>query len=181
MIKLIKPSEKYFLQYKEMMDEWLMEGSRVDPWSLDLKYHTKEYFKQMLKRVQEAERGENIGEYPPSTTYWLYDDEKDIIIGCSNLRHYLRGDAEKIWGHIGYGIRPSQRRKGYGIIQLEKALEKCNDINIDKVLITCNEENIASAKTIEKCYGEYENTVHMRDETLRRYWITLSKINNIHR
>ena len=112
MVKLIKPSEKYFLQYKEMMDEWLMEGSRVDPWSLDLKYHTKEYFKQMLKRVQEAERGENIGEYPPSTTYWLYDDEKDIIISCSNLRHYLRGDAEKIWGHIGYGIRPSQRRKG---------------------------------------------------------------------
>ena len=84
-------------------------------------------------------------------------------------------------GHIGYTIRPSERRKGYGIIQLEKALEKCNDLNIDKVLITCNEENIASAKTIEKCYGEYENTVHMRDETLRRYWITLSKINNIHR
>ena len=175
MIKLIKPSEKYFLQYKEMMDEWLMEGSRVDPWSLDLKYHTKEYFKQMLKRVQEAERGENIGEYPPSTTYWLYDDEKDIIIGCSNLRHYLRGDAEKIWGHIGYGIRPSQRRKGYGKLLLKLTLEEAKKRGLDKVLLAAYVGNIPSWKLMEKCGGKFEKIVYEEETGLpaKRYWIDI--------
>ena len=63
MLKLIKPNEKYYKQYKEMMDEWNMEGSRIAPWPLHLKYHTEEYFKEMLFRVKEVEKGENLGEY----------------------------------------------------------------------------------------------------------------------
>ena len=53
MLKLVKTNEKYYIQYKEMMDEWNMEGSRIAPWPLGLKYHTKEYFLEMLKRVNE--------------------------------------------------------------------------------------------------------------------------------
>lgn len=54
----------------------------------------------------------NLGEFASSTTYWLYDDENDILIGASNLRHYLTEEGLKLWGHIGYGIRPSERKIG---------------------------------------------------------------------
>ena len=107
MIKLIKPNKKYYQLYKDMMDEWNMEGSRIDPWPLHLKYHTMQYFDEMLKRVQEVERGINLEGYAASTTYWLYDDERNLLLGTSNLRHYLTEEGLKAWGHIGYGIRPS--------------------------------------------------------------------------
>ena len=95
MIKLIKPNKKYYQLYKDMMDEWNMEGSRIAPWPLHLKYHTIQYFDEMLKRVQEVERGENLEGYAASTTYWLYDDERNILLGASNLRHYLTEDGLK--------------------------------------------------------------------------------------
>lgn len=101
MLKLIKPNKKYFSQYKDMMDEWNMEGSRIAPWPLHLKYHTEELFEEMLNRVQEVEEGNNLGEFASSTTYWLYDDGNNKLIGASNLRHYLTEEGLKLWGHIG--------------------------------------------------------------------------------
>ena len=84
MIKLIKPNKEYYNEYKDMMDEWNMEGSRIAPWPLHLKYHTEEYFEEMLARVEEVERGENLDGYAASTTYWLYDDDNNKILGASN-------------------------------------------------------------------------------------------------
>lgn len=82
MLQLVKPSKQYYKQYKEMMDEWNMEGSRIAPWPLHLKYHTEELFEEMLKRVEEVERGEKLIENAAaSTTYWLYDDETNTLDG----------------------------------------------------------------------------------------------------
>ena len=144
MLKLVKPSKQYYKQYKEMMDEWNMEGSRIAPWPLHLQYHTEELFEEMLNRVQEVEEGNNLGEFASSTTYWLYNDEKDILIGASNLRHYLTEDGLKLWGHIGYGIRPSERRKGYATEQIRLALDKCRELGINNVLMDCDKNNIGS-------------------------------------
>ena len=124
MLKLIKPSKEYYSQYKEMMDEWNMEGSRISPWILQLKYHTEKLFNELLDRVNEVEKGENLGEYATSTTYWLYEDEENKLLGASNLRHYLTDDGLKLWGHIGYGIRPSERNKGYATELLKMTLEE---------------------------------------------------------
>ena len=74
-----------------------MERSRIAPWPLNLKYHTEEYFEEMLNRIQEVENGKNLGEYASSTTYWLYDEEKDKLLGESNLRHYLTEEGYKLW------------------------------------------------------------------------------------
>lgn len=175
MLKLIKPNEKYYKQYKDMMDEWNMEGSRITPWPLHLKYHTEEYFKEMLTRIEEVENGENLGEYASSTTYWLYDDERNILIGASNLRHYLTEKGLKLWGHIGYGIRPSERRKGYATKILEMTIMKAKKRNIDKVLLGAYTGNIGSWKAMEKCGGIFENIV-IEEETglpVKRYWITI--------
>ena len=63
MLRLIKPDSKYYIQYKEMMDEWSESKTRISPWPLDLKYDTKEDFKNMIKRVEEVEQGENLDGY----------------------------------------------------------------------------------------------------------------------
>ena len=72
-----------------------------------LKYHTIDYYKAMLKRVEDVKNGIDLDGYFSSTTYWLYDEEKDILIGASNLRDEIIGESGILWGHIGYEIRPS--------------------------------------------------------------------------
>lgn len=177
MLKLIKPNKKYFRQYKEMMDEWNMEGSRIAPWVLQLKYHNQKFFDEMLDRVQEVENGKNLGEYATSSTYWLYEDEINKLLGASNLRHYLTEEGFKLWGHIGYGIRPSERRKGYATELLKMTLKEAKKYNIDHVLLGAYTGNIGSWKVMEKCGAKLENIV-IEDETglpVKRYWISLKK------
>ncbi len=177
MLQLIKPSKQYYKQYKEMMDEWNMEGSRIAPWPLHLRYHTEEYFKEMLDRVEEVEKGENLGEYASSSTYWLYEDETNTLLGASNLRHYLTEDGLKLWGHIGYGIRPSERKKGYATELLKMTMKEAKKYNIDHVLLGAYTGNIGSWKVMEKCGGKFENIV-IEDEIglpVKRYWISLKK------
>lgn len=173
MLKLVKPNKKYYKKYKEMMDEWIMEGSHIAPWPLDLKYHTIEYFEEMLKKIDENEKGINLGEFVPSSTYWLYDEDSNKILGASNLRHYLSERLLKTWGSIGYGIRPTERNKGYATMLLKLTLEEAKKINIDKVLVCAYEGNIPSWKVMEKCNGIYEKTVIEEDTGLpiKRYWI----------
>ena len=177
MLKLIKPNNRYYTQYKEMMDEWIDSKTKISPWPLDLKYDTKEDFENMIKRVEEVETGKNLEGYSSSSTYWLYDDEKDEIIGASNLRHYLTKEGYKTWGHIGYGIRPSKRNKGYGTKLLQMTLEKAKGIGLGRVLLGAYVDNIASWKVMEKCGAEFEKIV-IEEETglqIKRYWISLKK------
>ncbi len=173
---LINPSKEMFNQYKEMMDEWNMEGSRISPWPLQLKYHTEELYNDMLKRVSDVEKGINLGEFASSSTYWLYDEENDKIIGASNLRHYLTKRGAELWGHIGYGIRPSERRKGYAIELLKLTLEKAKEHNLDKVYLGAYTGNVGSWKTMEKLNAKFKEIV-IEEETglpIKKYSITIN-------
>jgi len=97
-----------------------------------------------------------------------------IIIGTIAIRHYLNDSLLKSGGHIGYGVRPLERRKGYGTKMLALALEKCRDLHIEKALVTCDKVNIASAKTAIKNGGVLENEITEEDgNVLQRYWISL--------
>ena len=91
------------------------------------------------------------------------------------VRHYFNEYLEKFGGHIGYSVRPSERRKGYAKKMLKDCLKYCEEINLDKVLITCMDSNVGSRKTILRNGGVYENTVFepSREVNLERYWITL--------
>ena len=86
------------------------------------------------------------------TTYWLVKDN-EIVLGESRLRHRLTPALENEGGHIGYAIRPRQRRKGYGTCILRLTLEKARDMGLDRVLVTCDTDNLASARIIEKNGG----------------------------
>ena len=100
-------------------------------------------------------------------------DETGRLVGAVSLRHYLTVEGFHSWGHIGYGIRPSERRKGYGAEALRLALEQAKVRNIRKVLIGVHEGNTASRRTVEKCGGILENTVRLENdpEPVCRYWI----------
>lgn len=103
--------------------------------------------------------------YVPQTMYWLYIDGKPVGIG--KLRNYLNENLKKVGGHIGYSIRPTERGKGYGNIILSELLKKAKEKNITEVLLTCNENNLASRKVIEHNKGELESVSQGRC----KYWI----------
>ena len=100
--------------------------------------------------------------------------ESDKIIGTIAVRDYLNESLLKIGGHIGYGIRPSERGKGYGTKMLALALEKCCEAGIKKILITCDKDNIASAKTVINNGGVLENEfAEDNGNIIQRYWIMM--------
>jgi predicted acetyltransferase len=91
----------------------------------------------------------------PATTYFAFVGDR--IVGTIQIRHKLNDYLLKFGGHIGYGVLPSERRKGYATEMLRLALDKCKTLGIEKALITCDKHNIASARIILKNQGVLEN------------------------
>lgn len=101
----------------------------------------------------------------PSDYWWIVDD--GTVVGFLAIRHRLTPELLEHSGHIGYSIRRSRRREGHASRALGLALARCQELNIGRVLICCDDDNVASARTIEKNGGALED---VRDG-VRRYWI----------
>ena len=106
----------------------------------------------------------------------------DSMDGTGSLKQFEHPEdwisyLETYGGHIGYSVAPGERRKGYASQMLKEALIKCRELGIDKVLITCTDNNEGSRKTILANGGIYESTVYEPEEkvSLERYWITISE------
>ena len=96
------------------------------------------------------------------------------VVGMVNVRYSLNDFLSKFGGHIGDCVRPTERNKGYATKQIKLALSLMKDYGIDRVLMTCKDTNIASAKTIEKNNGILENKLTDENGVLfRRYWIDI--------
>jgi predicted acetyltransferase len=110
----------------------------------------------------------------PSTVFWLIEGE--CFIGRVSVRHYLSERLLLMGGHIGYDIRPSQRNQGYGTKILAMALPEAKRLGIERVLVTCDDNNEGSRRIIEKNGGTLENIVEVEGlpRPKRRYWITLT-------
>ena len=182
-LELVLPT----MDYKEDMLDFLKEVSIADkgkPWQYAGIFRTEEVipFEEWIQEKKDEEKGINLPEnYVPASTYFCVRRSDNKVVGVCNIRHTLSDTLFKYGGHIGQTIRPSERGKGYGTKQLLMALDKCFELGIKNVLITCDEENKASARTIEKCMGKYENTVKYNGELLRRYWINVNKIKSLQR
>ena len=110
----------------------------------------------------------------PDSVLFLLDVERDILLGAVNIRHYLNDYLLQFGGHIGDGIRPSERRKGYATEMIRLALIECKKLGIDRVLMVCDKTNIGSAKSIINNGGILENEFVDEDgEINQRYWIDL--------
>lgn len=109
----------------------------------------------------------------PSTTYMAISTDNNSLIGMIDIRHSLNDYLLNFGGHIGYSIRKSERKKGYATEMLALALKECEKLNIKKVLLTCDKNNIASAKTMINNGAKLENEVSQENRITQRYWITL--------
>lgn len=123
---------------------------------------------------QQVRRRENLNLEPnefPSILYLVFNEFSQLI-GISNFKTAL---PEELLRHIGYAIRPNQRGKGYATELLRESLPLAKSMGLNKVLITCNESNVASAKVIEKNNGFFENNLYVENDkiTVKRYWISL--------
>ena len=169
-IKLIRPTADMKQQIMDYRAEFVSNGERVHGSALLGEYETfEEWFADVVKNSSEATVADG---WVPSTTL-LSVDEDNNIIGMIDIRHRLNDYLLAYGGHIGYSVRKSERRKGYASQMLEQALEICKDMGIEKVLITCAKDNVASAATIRNGGGILENEVYEDDVLMQRYWIDI--------
>lgn len=168
MIRLVKLSEQYKDQLFEMMDEWTRVDEKIVPYAIRKNdYHDFEYYLENLEIKEEMD-----GKVPDTTLFCL-DEDRNIFVGAVNIRHYLNEAMLLNGGHIGDGIRPSERRKGYATKMIGLALEECKKLGLDKVLMVCDKNNVGSAKSIMNNGGVLENEVVVNGVTEQRYWIDL--------
>ena len=124
-----------------------------------------------MKPIWLAKREEGHGKWLPCTNYFLVDDT-DRVVGMIDIRHDLNEYLHQVGGHIGYGVRPSERRKGYATWMLSEALKVTDTLGLNPVLITCNQDNMGSAKTIQNNGGQEDESFTEEDGTVvRRFWI----------
>ncbi len=129
-------------------------------------------FAGYVAREKSKARGENLPEgWVPATTYWLVD--KGEYIGRVSIRHRLTEALSQIGGHIGYDIRPSMRRRGYGTKVLELALPRAGELGLTDVLLTCDAANTGSRNIIERNGGVLRDSSFDSEAGIERlrYWI----------
>lgn len=174
-LKLVFPTE----EYKEQIEEYLREHFEYGEYelagdgSLDKIKNFDEWLLKIKKDVSEEkiDRGRI-----PSTLFIGVRKSDNRVIGTMQIRHKLNESLLKNIGHIGDGVRPSERRKGYATEMIRLALEECKKLGIDRVLMVCYKDNIASRKSIMNNGGVLENEIAAEDGKIdQRYWISLKK------
>ena len=167
---LVMPSEEVAKGFLDMNEELL---TAADPQHrAGVSEHTVSEF---LSHLQGQEIEENVPPpYVPMSIYWLQLPD-GTIAGESRLRHRLSESLIQEGGHIGYMIRPSQRGKGYGTLILKLTLEMAQARGLDRVLLTCHTDNLASSRIIVANGGrlDSEGVSSHSGKPISRYWIDL--------
>ena len=170
---LVEPQERYKDGFQKMVEEYRAFGDKEYS---DMYKEAISNFKGYVLKLNENTKG--CDGWVPTCTFWL-TNLNDEILGVVRIRTSLNHEfVRKFAGHIGYDISPLSRRRGYGMTLLKLALEKAAMVNLDKVLITCDDDNIASRRIIENNGGLFESEI-FKEETnkqLRRYWITVRSL-----
>ena len=170
-IILVKPDLSYadeIIKYKEesLAESPIINGSA----GLDRFSSIEIWFEELKKRSCEDTVPKGL---VPSSTYLAVREKDNYIVGMIDIRHYLNEYLTQAGGHIGYGVRKTERNKGYAKQMLKLALEKCKELKIKRVLITCDEDNIASEKVILSANAKLEDIRNVDGENKKRFWIDL--------
>ena len=111
----------------------------------------------------------------PQFVYYYVNEENDRIIGMIAIRTGLNDFLRKEGGHIGYCIRPTERRKGHGTRMLREALSFCHWIGLHDIIISCDKDNVASAGIIKNCGGILDTEFYSDffKATVQRYHVSV--------
>ena len=170
--RLVAPAVAWEEAFREMAEEFRAAGERFHA---DVYGEIATHFAAYVRRLKRYDQGRGIATgMVPYATYWLTTEDGRIVGEC-RLRYRLTPGLLHEGGHIGYGIRPSARRQGFGTRILALTLEKAREHGIRQTLVTCDTDNIGSARIIERNGGVLENEVISRHsgKPVSRYWIDL--------
>ena len=164
---LSPPDVRYQDSYIAALREFFAEGRRP-PWNFHM---LADHFDEYVATLKENAVNPLPGRVP-QTDYWLIAE--GVFAGRASFRHHLNPSLERYGGHIGYEIRPSMRRRGYGTLLCKLVLDKVRKHGLKRVLITCDDDNIGSIKIIEANGGTLQDKIDNKRQSLtRRYWVDL--------
>jgi predicted acetyltransferase len=172
MVFLSGPKTRYRESFLAALREFHAEGAMLR-WNYRSAERCFEHFLAELRRdFTDPEPG-----WVPMVHRWLIRREDQSFVGLGNIRLELTENLHRLGGHIGYAIRPSARRMGYGTEILRLMLPEAVKLGINPILITCDADNVGSRKIIERNGGIFENEMpyERNGESVkkRRYWITV--------
>ncbi len=173
-MKLVFPCEEYQEKAEAFIQEFYAYHSEIAGSGGLQKYLKNSTYQDWLKRlIKEMDLANVRPGRAPSLTYFFVREEDDEIVGMVNIRLALNEALRKEGGHIGYSIRPTERRKHYGTQMLEAALKACDVLCIREVILTCDKSNVASAGVIKNCGGRLEAEFYSEanEEMIQRYVI----------
>jgi predicted acetyltransferase len=172
-LRLERPREDLADSYRALLGEFAARGEALIPFTLEFDHAD---FPALVRTLEACSRGEGLPEgFVPHSTFWLVRDGREVV-GVSNLRHALTPRLRHEGGNIGYGVRPSARRRGYATAMLRATLEEARAVGLGEVLLTCAKANAGSVATILACGGRFdsEEFIAARGEVVQRYWIGLA-------
>ncbi|MBC8063035.1 MAG: GNAT family N-acetyltransferase [Clostridiaceae bacterium] len=168
-LKLVLPTLEYREKLMDYKTEFIENEDSMDG-SAGLR--NAETFEEWYSALCDNLKEETVREgLVPATTFMAISTKDGSLIGMIDIRHRLNDYLLNFGGHIGYSIRKSERQNGYATEMLGLALIECVKLNIKKILITCDKDNVASAKTIINNGGKLENEIAEGNRITQRYWI----------
>lgn len=170
-VELVRPGIAFLDSYGGLVAEFAEAGEKFVPFVLAFDHRD---FDALLRTLADCSRGIGLPDgFVSHSTYWLVQNRSEVV-GVTNIRHTLTAALRREGGNIGYGIRPSARRRGLGTAILRHALDRAAALGLDRVLVTCAKTNIGSVKAILRNRGKFDSEAFLpdRDEIVQRYWIS---------
>lgn len=171
MPELIAPTARLHTDWLEAHDEW-GPGLHEDGFGLGPhdEVDSPDGFAAWVARLADESDAQTVESGRGCAYRWIVDGDR--VHGGIALRYGI-SDYVQQFGHIGYGIRPSSRRRGLATWALGRILDVARESGLDRVLIVCEADNIASANTIERNGGVLEGIQDTEFGPARRYWISI--------
>jgi predicted acetyltransferase len=173
-MRLVFPDITYKEKSEEYIQEFYDHGSEINGSGALDRFLKESTYEEWLEKILGDIDIANIPEpRVPSLTYFYVREEDDRIVGMINIRLALNDFLRKEGGHIGYSVRPTERRKHYATDMLNAGLKVCDKLGIKKVLVSCDKENPASAGVIKNCGGVLKEEFYSEnfEETIQMYVI----------
>ena len=180
-LRHVIPSMEYMEQGIEYIEEHINAGSNING-SGGLHRYLDNY-QGWLEKLEQDRKCVPNEQRVPAETYYLVREDDNKIIGMINIRLVLNERLQQCGGHIGYGIRPSERNKGYNKINLYLALLRCQNLGIKEVILDCDSSNLASSGTMESLGGIRIDEYYSEQEQCQvwRYIINVDESINNHK